>query len=425
MAHWSPPDDRADPVQQVIGQNDGRQDWLVPIRIGRMISSPYAFLRGTANIMADDFARLPATGITPVICGDAHLGNFGFYASPERELVFDLNDFDESHPGAWEWDLRRLAVSVYVAGRQNGFREAQCGEAVQHCVDEYREQLAHLAERPLLGRSFDRLDVDRLRSAASKASFREEIERAARRARRRTSDRALPRFTERHDGTLRMVQEPPLITRPSDEEREALAEALDGYLNTLPPHWARILAGYRIVDIAHKVVGVGSVGLRAYVALCEGSSPDDVVFLQLKQARRSVIAPHQHGEAAWHRHQGQRVVEYQQALQTVSDPLLGWTTVGDTQFYVRQFRDMKGAIVVEDISAGALADYAGICGFLLAKSHARTSGASMISGYIGASDKLADSLCRFARAYADQVERDHAALVQAVRNGVLPAEAVA
>jgi uncharacterized protein (DUF2252 family) len=422
MALWTPPDGRPDPVQQVIAQNDGRQEWLIPIRIGRMISSPYAFLRGTANIMADDFARLPATGITPVICGDAHLGNFGFYASPERELVFDLNDFDEAHPGAWEWDLRRLAVSVWVAGRQNGFREPQCGEAVQHCVEEYREQLAHLAERPLLGRSFDRLDVDMMSSAATRSSFREEVERAARRARRRTSDRALPRFTERRDGTYRMVEEPPVITRPSDEEREALAEALDGYLLTLPPHWARILAGYRIVDIAHKVVGVGSVGLRAYVALCEGSSTDDVIFLQLKQARRSVIAPHQHGESAWHRHQGQRVVEYQQALQTVSDPLLGWTTVGDRQFYVRQFRDMKGAIVVEDISAGALADYAGICGFLLAKSHARTSGASMITGYIGGSDKLADSLCKFARAYADQVERDHAALADAVRRGVLPAE---
>ncbi len=424
MAYWTPPDDRPDPVQQVIDQNLGRQPWLVPTRIGRMISTPYAFLRGSANIMADDFAALPATGITPVICGDAHLGNFGFYASPERELVFDLNDFDESHPGAWEWDLRRLVVSVHVAGRQNGFRESACSDAVQHCVEEYREQIGHLAEQPLLGRSFDQLDLERLRSAATRASFREEIERAARRARRRTSDRALPRFTERRDGTFRLVEEPPLITRPSDEERELLAEALDGYLNTLPPHWARILAGYRIVDIAHKVVGVGSVGLRAYVALCEGSSPDDVVFLQLKQARRSVIARHQHGDRAWHRHQGQRVVEYQQALQTVSDPLLGWATVTDTQFYVRQFRNMKGAIVVEDMSAGALADYAGICGYLLAKSHARTSGASMIAGYIGASDKLADSLCRFARAYADQVERDHAALIAAVRRGVLAAEPV-
>jgi len=421
MAYWTPPDRRADPVEQVIEQNEGRQPWLVPIRVGRMISSPYAFLRGSANIMADDFAALPASGIAPVICGDAHLGNFGFYASPERALVFDLNDFDESHPGSWEWDLRRLVVSVHVAGRQNGFRESECAGAVQHCVTQYREQIGHLAEQPLLARSFERLDMDRLRSVASKQGLREEIERAARRARRRTSDRALPRFTERRDGTARMVEEPPLITRPSDQDRELLAEALDGYLNTLPPHWARILGGYRVVDIAHKVVGVGSVGLRAFVALCEGSSTDDVLFLQLKQARRSVIAPHVHGDSAWHRHQGQRVVEYQQALQTVSDPLLGWTTVGEHQYYVRQFRDMKGAILVEDINAGALADYAGICGYLLAKSHARTSGASMIAGYIGGSDKLDEVLSRFARAYADQVESDHAALVDAVRRGVLPA----
>ena len=421
LGHWAPADDRVDPVQQLISAHEGRVQWLIPVRVGRMVASPYAFLRGSANIMADDFAGLPATGITPVICGDAHLGNFGFYASPERELVFDLNDFDEAHPGAWEWDLRRLVTSVYVAGRQNGFREGACADAVTHCVAEYREQIGHLAEQPLLARSFERLDVDRLRAAATRANFRDEIERAARRARRRTSDRALPRFTEQRDGTARLVEEPPLITRPSDAEYEQLAEALDGYLNTLPPHWARILAGYRIVDIAHKVVGVGSVGLRAYVALCEGSSPDDVVFLQLKQARRSVVARHQHGDAAWHRHQGQRVVEYQQALQTVSDPLLGWTTVGDQQFYVRQFRDMKGAILVEDINAGALGDYAGICGFLLAKSHARTSGASMIAGYIGGSDKLDQMLCRFARAYADQVEADHAKLVDAVRRGVLPA----
>jgi uncharacterized protein (DUF2252 family) len=421
LQYWRPAPDRVDPVQQIIAAHEGRVGELIPVRVGRMVASPHAFLRGSANIMADDFATLPRSGITPVICGDAHLGNFGFYASPERELVFDLNDFDEAHPGAWEWDLRRLVVSVYVAGRQNGFRETACGDAVQHCVAEYREQIAHLAEQPLLARSFDQFDVDRLRAAASRASFRDEIDRAARRARRRTSDRALPRFTEHRDGTVRLVEEPPLITRPSDADRDQLAEALDGYLNTLPPHWARILAGYRIVDIAHKVVGVGSVGLRAYVALCEGSSPDDVVFLQLKQARRSVVARHQHGDAAWHRHQGQRVVEYQQALQTVSDPLLGWTTVGERQYYVRQFRDMKGAILVEDMSAGALADYAGICGYLLAKSHARTSGASMIAGYLGGSDKVDEMLCRFARAYADQVESDHGKLADAVARGVLPA----
>ncbi|BCY12283.1 hypothetical protein L3i22_073710 [Actinoplanes sp. L3-i22] len=422
MALWQPGPDRPDPVQQVIASHAGRLPWLVPVRIGRMIASPYTFLRGTAGLMADDFAALPHTGITPVICGDAHLGNFGFYASPERELVFDLNDFDEAHPGPWEWDLRRLVVSVYVAGRVNGFRESACADAVQHCVEAYREQIAQLADRPLLARSFDQLNVDAMRGAATKASFRDEIERAARRARRRTSDRALPRFTERRDGTRRLVEEPPVITRPADGDRELLEEALDGYLNTLKPHWARILGGYRVVDVAHKVVGVGSVGLRAYVALCEGSDPEDVVFLQLKQARRSVIAKHQHGALAWHRHQGQRVVEYQQALQTVSDPLLGWATVGDHQYYVRQFRDMKGAIVVEDINAGALADYAGICGYLLAKSHARTSGASMIAGYCGGSDKLDDSLARFSRHYADQVEKDHAALVAAVRRGQLTAE---
>jgi len=422
LAAWDGTDRGADPVQQVMTGNEGRVERLIPVRIGRMIASPFTFLRGAAAVMASDFSRLPATGITPVICGDAHLGNFGFYASPERDLVFDLNDFDEAHPGAWEWDLRRLVTSVWVAGRQNGFREHACADAVRHCVEEYREQIGHLAEQPLLARSFAALDVDDLRKAATKPGFRDEIERAARRARRRTSDRALPRFTEQHDGSVRLVQEPPLITRPTDRELQHLSAALDGYLNTLPPHWTRILAGYRIVDIAHKVVGVGSVGLRAYVALCEGSSPDDVVFLQLKQARRSVIAKHQHGSVAWHRHQGQRVVEYQQALQTVSDPLLGWATIGDLQFYVRQFRDMKGAILVEDINAAALGDYAGICGYLLAKSHARTSGASMIAGYIGSSDKLDDMLARFARTYADQVESDHQRLVDAVRQGLLPAE---
>ncbi|AEV86009.1 hypothetical protein ACWT_4992 [Actinoplanes sp. SE50] len=422
VAQWRPPADRPDPVGQVRASHEGRLPWLVPVRIGRMIASPYAFLRGTAGLMADDFAGLPHTGITPVICGDAHLGNFGFYASPERDLVFDLNDFDEAHPGPWEWDLRRLVVSVHVAGRVNGFRESACAEAVQHCVEEYRGQIADLAARPLLARSFDRLNVDAMRSVATRGSFRDEIERAARRARRRTSDRALPRFTERRDGSRRLVEEPPVITRPSDADRDLLDEALDGYLNTLKPHWARILGGYRVIDVAHKVVGVGSVGLRAYVALCEGSDPEDVVFLQLKQARRSVIAKHQHGALAWHRHQGQRVVEYQQALQTVSDPLLGWTTVGEHQYYVRQFRDMKGAIVVEDINAGALADYAGICGYLLAKSHARTSGASMIAGYCGGSDKLDESLAKFARSYADQVEKDHQALVAAVRRGELAAE---
>ena len=422
LGDWSEPDKRRNPVDLINESHQGRLDWLIPVRVGRMVASPYGFLRGTAIVMAEDFAHLPATGITPVICGDAHLGNFGFYGSPERELVLDLNDFDEAHPGAWEWDLRRLTASVWVAGRQNGFTEADCEKATAACVAAYRQQVIELADQALLFRSFQRLDLDRLQASASDDALRREIVRAARQARTRTSDRALPRFTQEHEGKRRIIEEKPLITRLPEPEAERLAAALDDYLATLAPHWRRVLGGYTLVDLAHKVVGVGSVGLRAYVVLCEGSSPDDVLFLQLKQARRSVVAPFVHGESAWHEHQGQRVVEYKQALQTVSDPLLGWTTALGRQFYVRQFRNMKGTIALDAIDAPALTDYAGIVGRLLAKGHARTSGASMIAGYAGASNKLDVALCRFARAYADQTERDHQALVDAVARGELPVE---
>ena len=270
---------------------------------------------------------LQHAGVTPVICGDSHLGNFGFYASPEGELVIDLNDFDEAHPGGWEWDLRRLAASIWVAGRENGSTEEQCHASVLACGAAYRDEVRFLAQQPLLMRSYNRLDVGRLHETATEKSLRDEIERSAKRARARTSDRALPRFTAEHEGQRRIVEDPPLITRLAESEFEAVGAALDDYLLTLAPHWRRAVGGYTLLDIAHKVVGVGSVGLRAYVALLEGSSPDDVIFLQLKQARRSVLAKFVHGDSAWHAHQGQRVVEYQQALQTVSDPLLGWTTI--------------------------------------------------------------------------------------------------
>jgi uncharacterized protein (DUF2252 family) len=422
LGDWRPPADRPDVVSQINRSHEGRLDWLIPVRVGRMAASPYGFLRGAATVMAEDLAHLPATGITPVICGDAHVGNFGFYASPERDLVIDLNDFDEAHPGGWEWDLRRLAASIWVAGRQNSHSEAQCEQVVASCVAAYRRQLRWLADQPLLLRSFERLDVDQLRASASDAALRKEIKRAAKQARTRVSDRALPRFTEPGTEGRRIVEEPPLITRLDAAEAAQLAGALDEYLGTLPTHWRRVLGGYTLVDVAHKVVGVGSVGLRAYVALCEGSSADDVVFLQLKQARRSVIARYVHGGSAWHAHQGQRVVEYQQALQTVSDPLLGWTSVAGRQFYVRQFRNMKGAISVDSLGPAALADYVRVCGQLLAKGHARTSGASMIAGYIGSGERLERAMCRFARAYADQTEQDHQRLVRAIEAGQLPAD---
>jgi uncharacterized protein (DUF2252 family) len=422
LADWSPPPDRSDPVDLLDENHKGRIDWLVPVRVGRMTASPYGFLRGTAIVMAHDFARLPASGITPVIGGDAHFGNFGFYASPEQQLVLDINDFDEAHPGAWEWDLRRLVASIWVAGRANGDDEDECADAVAACSAAYRDHMWQLYQRPLLTRSFERLDRDQLTELAETKALRKRIVKAAKRARSRTSDRALPRFTEDRGHRRRIVEEPPLITRLSDRERDELGEALDRYLLTLAPHWRRLVGGYTLVDVAHKVVGVGSVGLRAYVALLEGSSPDDVIFLQLKQARRSVIAPFVHGDRAWHDHQGQRVVEYQQALQTVSDPLLGWTTVDGRQFYVRQFRNMKGRIRIDKVKPKAMADYAAICGRLLAKGHARTSGASMIVGYLGRSDKVDAALCTFARAYADQTERDHEALVKAVAAGRVAAE---
>ncbi len=421
LSHWRPSQNRPDPVALVRLSHEGRMADLIAIRVDRMISSPYGFLRGAAVVMAQDVASLPSTGITPVVCGDAHLGNFGFYASPEGELVIDLNDFDEAHPGAWEWDLRRLVASIWVAGRQNSASEAECATAVRSCVSAYRDEVAVLADQPLLGRSYNRLDVERLHETATEKTLRAEIKRAAKRARNRTSDRALPRFTRPHANGRRIVEEPPLITHVPDGESDMVGQALDDYLGTLPPHWRRVLGGYTLVDVVQKVVGVGSVGLRAYVALLEGSSPDDMLFLQLKQARRSVLARHVHGDAAWHAHQGQRVVEYQQALQTVSDPLLGWTSIGDLQFYVRQFRNMKGTVPLDAIDGRALADYAGIVGHLLAKGHARTSGASMIAGYAGHSDSLDRALSRFARAYADQTEADHATLVEAVRRGALTA----
>jgi uncharacterized protein (DUF2252 family) len=423
LALWHPPAvGRPDPVELIIESHRGRVERLIPVRVARMAASPYGYLRGSAVVMAEDVAHLPSTGITPVVCGDAHLGNFGFYASPERDLVIDLNDFDEAHPGGWEWDLRRLVASVWVAGRENGASEDDCEGAAAACVRAYGDEVHLLADQPLLSRSYQRLDVDRLAEDTPDEHLRTEIRRAADRARRRTSDRALPRFTEERDGVRRIVEEPPLITRVPDAEADALAEALDDYLETLAPHWRRLLGGYTLVDIAHKVVGVGSVGLRAYVALLEGSSPEDVVFLQLKEARRSVLARYVHGESAWHAHQGQRVVEYQQALQTVSDPLLGWTSAGGRQYYVRQFRDMKGSVALDNMDAAALDDYAGVLGHLLAKGHSRTSGASMIAGYIGKSNALAEALCTFARAYADQIEADHAELVHAVETGRLPSE---
>ncbi len=422
LGKWRPKPDRADPIGLIEASHADRSERLIPVRVGRMVASPYAFLRGSAALMAQDFSGLPRTGIEPVICGDAHLGNFGFYASPERDLVFDLNDFDEAHPGPWEWDLWRLATSIWVAGRQNGLAESTCADATVWCAAAYRRQILRLAGQPLLARSFDRMDIDRMREQMADWSLRAEIERAANLARLRTSDRALPKLTREQDGVRRIVDQPPVVTHVTEDEKERLIDGLEQYLTTLPPHWRRLLQAYVVVDVAHKVVGVGSVGLRAFVVLLHGNDANDAVFLQMKQSRRSCIASFIHGGTAWHKHQGQRVVEYQQTLQTVSDPLLGWTTVDSRDYYVRQFRDMKGAVSVEGMDGSALMDYGRICGALLAKGHCRSCGATMLAGFLGKGDVVDRAIANFAKSYADQTEADHDALRQAVKSGRLPAE---
>ncbi len=420
LGNWTASPARFDPIALIAMSHVGRVKDLVGIRVARMATSPYGFLRGAAVVMAADVASLSSTGIHPIICGDAHLGNFGFYRSPEGAQVIDLNDFDEAHPGAWEWDLRRLVASVWVAGRENGYSEQACAASARSCVVEYAAEVNELARQPLLARSFNRLDVSRLKESVKQKTLRQEIKRAVRDARKRTSDRVLPKLTGEIDGHRRIIAEPPITTSVGEADADAIGLGLDEYLNTLAPHWRRVVAGYTLEDVAHRVVGVGSVGLRAYVVLLVGSSPDDVLFLQLKEARRSVLARFVHGEDAWHEHQGQRVVEYQQALQTVSDPLLGWTTIDGRDYYVRQFRNMKGTVPLNAIREEALGDYAGIVGRLLAKGHARTSWASMIAGYLGDGQGADDALARFARLYADQTEADWAALVAAAKAGKLP-----
>nr|NLD40907.1 DUF2252 domain-containing protein [Actinomycetales bacterium] len=421
LAYWRASDRRTDPVDTVIAAHAGRDDRLVPLRVERMAASPYSFLRGAADVMAWDVSTLPATGIMPVICGDAHLGNVGFYRSPEGNLVIDLNDFDEAHTGSWEWDLRRLTASVWVAGRENNATEEECLEAARACVEAYREEVRFLSDTPLLARAFNRLDVEGLNETVTEHSLRGEIERTVKKARRNVSDRKLPKVTAGEGEERLIVEDPPVVLRVPKERHGQIGVALDEYLGTLTMQWKRVVGSYFLADAAHKVVGVGSVGLRAYVALLEGSDPADVLFLQLKEARRSVIAPYVHGARAWHRHQGERVVEYQRDLQTVSDPLLGWTSFDGRQFYVRQWRNQQGTIDLSAITPQALRDYAGIVGHLLAKGHARTSGASRIAGYLGRRDHAAAAFARWARAYADQTEADHAAFVAARAVGRLPA----
>jgi uncharacterized protein (DUF2252 family) len=427
-AEWTPTPDRPDPVDLLEAQAKDRLPDLVPIRYARMMASPFAFMRGSAIVMAHDLASTPKTSIQAQLCGDAHLLNFGMYASPERALLFDLNDFDETLPGPWEWDVKRLAASLVVAGRDNGFDAADCRKAAQVSAASYRRRMAEFSEMGELEVWYSRVSEEEafglLPDAKAKKKTTKKMNKAVRKARGRDSLQALFKLTRVVDGRRMINDDPPLLVRipEEDELRVQIHGILDGYKRTLQDDRRHLLDRYRFVDAARKVVGVGSVGTRAYVALLQGRDEDDPLFLQVKEARASVLEGH--FLSSTHEHQGQRVVVGQRLMQAASDIFLGWfRSPAGRDFYWRQLRDMKGSAEIERMSAEELTLYAGICGWALARAHARSGDRVQISAYLGKSERFDTAIAAFAEVYADQTERDHAALLAAVKSGRVAADA--
>ena len=407
-----------DPVAMLAQTDRDRIPALVPIRYERMLQSPFAFLRGAAAVMAFDLAQGPNTDIRVQACGDCHLLNFGAFATPERHVIFDINDFDETLPAPWEWDIKRLAASIMVAGRYRGFAERQCHEAVLTAARAYRENLAEYATWPELQVWYARIDAEQMVAKASKLKpSRPGVDGDARAA-ANMSARLLPKLTEVIDGRRRIKDEPPLVYHPHRAQafsREVRA-AIQRYRHSLPAERRALVDRYAVIDVAMKVVGVGSVGTFCAVALLQ-ADVDDPLFLQLKQARASVLEPYA-GKSAY-RNQGERVVVGQRLMQSASDMFLGWSRIGKPpiDIYFRQLRDMKVSVNLDTLPLVGFINYAHYCGCAVARAHAKTGDAAMISGYLGRSDAFDQALKRFARAYADQTERDHAALVKAVKSG--------
>jgi uncharacterized protein (DUF2252 family) len=417
-------------------QAQSRVPELVPIRYGRMLVSPFTFYRGAAYLMASDLAASPRTGLQVQLCGDAHLSNFGAFAAPDRRIVFSINDFDETHPGPFEWDLKRLAASFAVAGRDRGFDEKQ-REAVNLAVGSaYREAMSRYAGMGNLGVWYARVDVEdlfvELRQAVS-VKERKRAEQNLAKARSKDSLKAFAKLTELVDGEPRIAADPPIVTPVEEiigeDQLEAFEEFLrDGirsYRRSLSSDRRRLLERYRYAHAARKVVGVGSVGTRAYILLLLGSDSGDPLFLQFKEAQASVLEPFL-GKSEFSNH-GQRVVEGQRLTQTASDIMLGWfRTAGfdgkERDFYVRQLWDAKGSALVELMSPRLLRVYAGICGSELARAHARSGDAIAIAGYLGNIDTFDRALALFAESYANQNERDYQTLTKAVERGEIEAE---
>jgi uncharacterized protein (DUF2252 family) len=436
-AGWDPPSDRRDPLEILRQQEVTRVPELVPIRHGRMLESPFAFFRGAAAVMAADLASTPTTGLRVQLCGDAHLSNFGGFASPDRALVFDVNDFDETLPGPFEWDLKRLVASVEIAARDRGFKARDRRAAVLAAAAAYREAMSTFATMKALEIWYTRLDESAVRPIVAERMGQKELkrlDRTAQKARSKDSMRALERLTHVVDGELRIVSDPPLIV-PVEELQEAsldrgaaervMRHDLDAYCRSLSGASRRLIEqDYRFVHMARKVVGVGSVGTRAWIVLMLGRDTGDPLMLQVKEAEASVLEPYA-GKSRYANH-GRRVVEGQWLMQAASDIFLGYVnTTGidgkKRDFYVRQLWDWKRSAEIETMSPRLMEGYVRMCAWTLARAHARSGDPVAITAYIGTSDKFDRALADFADAYADQNERDYAQLVEAVKSGEMEA----
>ena len=436
-AVWELPGNRSDPVETLGRQDATRLPELVPIRHGRMLASAFSFYRGAAAIMAADLAGTPRSGLDVQLCGDAHLSNFGVFAAPDRRLIFDINDFDETLPGPFEWDVKRLAVSFAVAGRELGFKRKQRAEAAATATREYREEMRRLAGERSIDVWYERLDLEAIEQYRSEVSRKQakNFDKAVAKAESKNSLRALAKLTRTDGNGRRIISDPPLIV-PIEElvqdgelERieSGIGELIDQYRETLQPDVRRLADRYRYVHAAHKVVGVGSVGTRCWIVLLLGRDDDDPLFLQVKEAGPSVLAPYTRGGG--YKHQGRRVVEGQRLMQAASDILLGWLTVeegidgGRRDFYVRQLWDGKGSAEVETMTPYTMGLYARLCGWTLARAHARTGDRIAIASYLGGGDRFDRAISDFAEAYADQNERDYAAFSEAVQSRQISARA--
>jgi uncharacterized protein (DUF2252 family) len=435
---WGPAMDRPDPVVLLEEQNVTREADLVPVRHGRMMVSPFTFYRGGAKIMAADLKDTPRSGLSVQLCGDAHLSNFGLYASPERRLLFDVNDFDETLPGPFEYDVKRMAASFTIASRHSGHAKAESKAAARACVAAYREAMAGFAQMRTMDIWYARLAEEDITAAASSLSKVKAIGRDIQRGERnigkahtRDSLQALSKLAETVDGTQRIVSQPPIVVPLRDlaETYDLSPEAIESavhaqfraYRATLQADRRDLLERFRVVDVARKVVGVGSVGTRAFIVLLQGRDEGDPLFLQVKEATRSVLEDHL-PKSRYTQH-GERVVVGQRRMQAASDVFLGWTRGLDTSryFYWRQLRDMKGSALVESMSPPALEFYARLCGWTLARAHARSGDPVAISSYLGDSDAFDRAIANFAQRYADQNERDYQAFVASIETGRLSA----